>query len=1517
MAQEIDRIINLLEEIKALNTVNGNTNTQRFENVENKWSMLKERKFSSFLKAYNDLIGKTLENKISVTSQKLELIEETLKSIRKTQKDSPSDVLSVNIQSFYEFGKSAASDLKKVKSNFSFMNNRQVNIKLSEISSNYTNRLVDVISDLNTIVSDLQNYDWRKHKLTFKKQISILTSCLLEIKDTFSESDITEYSLASILSNVITGEKLKLTFGAICAVIDKTEDIREYLENSGKNYESESVDLNYFQGKINDISNQTKNTREILGKIAQNINLIPDTTDLEKSVGLIYGNLENLYNELNRFKVNNVSIISKITSLNEDFSTVKTIISDLCSAASSKIEESLNKISFIPEVGNIKQHIAKIVSSPMKKEDIFSILNIEDSEIQNSEPQETVDKLNVSDFDQNKEEFNNIYPQQTSDIKNWFSDSGVSEDPSKQTEESAFVEEYKSIPSRTELEQDHIRENLISLSDYIDNNLKHSEAKIQNDILELRELLNNRLSGFSDNTSNGIRKDIENYFNEVKSLLSTSSDEVTIQKLSEIEEKLSDVQVFSKEQFDIITRKLFECEDTIDKPQISGENLSSSTSEILSLKSQIEDLAKSFAGLTLNGESDGNVSKFISDKLSELASNLEELNENIQNGIQQGFTYNSELIEEKSSALLSVIKELRHASTDNIELFERLTVTDNKLIDIKQELELVNTDVTSGMNSISSSLLEKLEEIKSILQNSSAPQSNDELKDLVQKIKELKDGSQDSNADDTYENIIKKLDDTHNSIRDFVLGDIDSVIIKVDNLREYITDKIESIVPPNPKEMKELNKFVSQIADFKKNNTDFFSKMETTINENIDSSREEIKSMLSVALNNKEILSAIENLKEIFTSRIEDLDIQDLDDSDEPEIVEENSEYFQKISDSIKSDFNKFADQIDELSGQNADIENILNSINDKIDDLKVLKNEDQSKSIVGENNFDFVKAFDLLSKDIKRLKILADKSGQGLVNPPKEWLAEIKSYLIDEDIRSLIEDINQKVDILVVSSDPEKTDNTEVKRLLDVLNSKVDILAANDNYGEIEELADSLHEKIDTLSQNSTIEIDNSQIISMLETLNKKIDIISQSDNSEQIESLSDSDMQITSMLETLNKKIDIIAQSDNSEQIADLSDSDMQITSMLETLNHKIDIIAESGQDENLEDIKNLILEQKDYIDKLEPNAKLDTFKKCLTELASEVNNPGEIQKTLKDMKESIMDAVVTIFNQVSFVEETEDIKDFVEEKTDKIAKELEEVTRQIKQIAAADNSEEYTYSMQDIETDLAKLRLALNELQNNAIESQSDELTNITDTLNRITYSVDALTQDEIQDLKTDITNLKEQTKQLLLSSDASFSTLNNDIAYKVDNVTQLLEKSNDSDKVMRQALIYMGEWIDSASESMNRISTNSDEIINIKNTIEELKDELPEHGEILSSIDEKFDEQQEHLNYVEKQISKIENLEARFEQQEERIDRLEANLDKILSVVEDIDSSGLMRKVDKIDKQLAKLSSNIEKLASYVD
>ena len=98
---------------------------------------------------------------------------------------------------------------------------------------------------------------------------------------------------------------------------------------------------------------------------------------------------------------------------------------------------------------------------------------------------------------------------------------------------------------------------------------------------------------------------------------------------------------------------------------------------------------------------------------------------------------------------------------------------------------------------------------------------------------------------------------------------------------------------------------------------------------------------------------------------------------------------------------------------------------------------------------------------------------------------------------------------------------------------------------------------------------------------------------------------------------------------------------------------------------------------------------------------------------------------------------------------------------------------------------------------------------------------------------------------------------------------------------------------------------------------MKKSVPEQIDILNSIEEKFDEQQERLAFFEKQIAKLGGLEDKFEAQQERIDRLEMSLEKILTAVEDIDDSKVNRKIDKIDKQLAKLSTNIEKLASYVD
>ena len=260
---------------------------------------------------------------------------------------------------------------------------------------------------------------------------------------------------------------------------------------------------------------------------------------------------------------------------------------------------------------------------------------------------------------------------------------------------------------------------------------------------------------------------------------------------------------------------------------------------------------------------------------------------------------------------------------------------------------------------------------------------------------------------------------------------------------------------------------------------------------------------------------------------------------------------------------------------------------------------------------------------------------------------------------------------------------------------------------------------------------------------------------------------------------------------------------------------------------------------------------------------------------------------------------------------------VTKQLKHLTSAEPSNDYSYTMQDIETDLSKMRIALNELHNSTLETTAPYLNTISDSIDKINSRVDSLTQDEIQDLKSDIIGLKQETMNLLASSNAAYSALNSDLTNKVSIVATLVKKSNETTDVMRKALIYIGEWIDSASESMNKITDNSETISEIKSSLEIFNNTIPEHSKLLENIQETIETQQEKLQYIDKNITKIKNIEDIFARQEERIDRLESNIDKVLSALEDMDNNNISRKVDKIEKQLNKLGTNIEKLASYVD
>lgn len=1487
----------------------------------------------------------------------------------------------------------------------------------------------DLIKNTDLLVDRLDNLPTHEDMATLNSNQLSLVENLQEVatKDDFEQLASKSDDIEEMIDSLNFDDEFKSIYG-------KTSNIEDWLKESKIKENAQEIanqiETKAEQKDVLEILNSTNVLVEKLSTISQ----ISNAENMVKTLTDIYSQIEDLKTDfLNTTELHNESAISKLE----------------------EIQNKLNYSATSEELANITENLKDFTQTII----IDSKDNAENIEQSKKLQQELIEKIDAIDFSE-------IHKKLSQNIETLSNDIRVTIDENNEKVQNQVAE---------------LDSKLVSLSEYLNSNLTPNNEEIKNSINDIKEIILQNKKSFNEIQDDNFNKtsNIEEYIEELKTILDTSNsgiDENIKAQFLNIEETLAKFNETNDSQISKILEKLEDLTNFAD-----NKNETSSISDIEEIKNQLQELGKSFVDIKSTSEKD--VAQFVANKLDELGTNLNTLTANIETGLQSGFSYNSELIEEKTAALLEFIKELRHASTDNIELYERLTVTDNKLMDFQQELELINTDVLSGLNEKTDKMIKELAPIKEMIsclavQIPDGPQ-NEKVKeqlgllhqsvqnDLTECTKYSKTAL--NKLEETYQRISQDLAQTENNLRDFILGDIDSVIIKIDNLKADLEKIPSRPITPNAEQMQEYNDFVAQIEEFKNEQKEYISDLakdiKTNINENIQAKHDEIKSMLAVAINNKEIINAINDLKKLFKTKAKQLvENQEGPDSIETDEDFENNEIEKvfeeskndKIIAEIKEDFSNFTKMISQLSGENSEIISVLNSIKDKIDTITVIKkereltetdlnedadiqdfdididdddsqdikaesdfeeeafnNEDETNNgdeiIVGSENFDFLKAFDLLKQDINNLRadierVLPQQNKSSIPSLGNDnlllslnnkiellaktlnrnWLEEVKEYIESSDIHSMLEEINSKIDILTLSDNSEWI--SEIKQALDQLNGneeagdsklhsmlsliseKIDILAASDNYDLIEDVRDEILDALQNIQPKS----DNSEIKDLINSLDAKIDILADTDSTIQlsdlrvaIDSIEDKidalalagedsaeidDIKTTlktieneinklnneqavqgseysEIFDTIKDSLDVIEykieSGETEENIKKLSETDAKITSMLELLNHKIDIISSSEDSlnaaEDIEDVKQLILAQTDYIERFERNSKTDAVKKCLKELTEEVNylssnsntNSKQVQKAMKDMKESIMAAVVTIFEQVSFVEETEDIKDFVEEKTDVINQNLVEVTKQLKQITSSTEDTDYNYSMQDIESDLAKLRLALNELQNNSIESQSSELSNISDTLYKITSSVEELqnsmTQDDIKDLKYDINNGLEGIGK----------NLTNQISRKVDKVTKLLEKSSDSDKVMRQALIYMGEWIDSASESMNKISTNSDEIVDVKSAIEDLKSSMPEHKEILTSLEEKFDEQQERLSYFEKQISKLGTLEDRFDEQQERIDRLEMTIEKVLSAVEDIDDSRVTRKIDKIDKQLAKLSTNIEKLASYVD
>ena len=1565
MAHDIEKIMNLLDDIQRTNNIHADSLDRSLSAISSKLDISSKEGGPELLKAYISELSKSVEDKYSSTLYKIEDIEKALKAIYDSQDNSVKgsdlkelfEILSKNINNFYTEARQQKAIISGIESKISDLTNNKTDKEdilrtisllrndFGNINASYKSSFDDISSTLKAVLSSIKSVDPLNTGKTVITQIDIMFKSIHEIASTLQNVSDRESEIEKILVNVVTNEELKITQGIIDSIIEKTNEIGDKLTTVAQKSDIEELNRSIdtlYQSQISqsDISEQTENIqnqaeeiKQTLSKVAQHIDNIPDASELSKELIKLHEQIEILSGDINT--ADNTSDIAAMTDeikiLREEFDTIKNIIVDFNEVISGKVANMAKSASF--DASDFKQIILDLSEKFPQADDISRIL--EENQTLNEINEKTnyiskqldilpAIKENVEDLVHKlpnvdiREEISTIY-NKTNSIENWLkkssSDIKIENVVPYSDDSTTFerlhkkldsmkddIEDVKDFGEKILRNNNDVENNIVSINEFIKNNSFTDEQYIKNELEKIKSMIETNVQDI-DNVEDPDINSIKDYLDQIKELINLNSNGELYNKLLSIEDSIVNNHTFNESAFSQILERINNFKYSSDSD--TNNQIENAINELVSMRNQIDSLQKQFDN-SFNGSSPDNaqdiyssrIEEFISDKLSDINNNLTQVTNSAGEKLEQGFAYQANLLEQKTAKLQEFIEQLSSEKNISSGLENKLSDAGDILDDFRQELQFASTDISDGIAKNTANILNEILPIKEMIDDISKNISSIGLKKEVEEFNDTLENAPElseirTDIEDLYGRLTEKFIENENSIKDFVLTDTDSIIIKLDNLRDYVEKTLDSFVPPDTSNMKELNEFIKNINDFKDSQAQLISLTAEEIKQEIITQSDEIKSLLTVANNHDAIIAAIEDLKKSFKSA--KTKAKSKTDSTEEAVYNED------LTAELKEEFEKYTKIIEKLSDDNTQIKEILTNIgeridkaplnnsNEKISEGSEITDEDfeiSDEDIFGNDKFDIVQAFDILQHDISELKDSID---------------EVKNDTDDKNSLK-IPSINNSGVMMSVNS-----------KLDEVLKS------LNNNW-----LKD-----IQNYIETSKISVD-----AKLDSIESKLDIfVSDTTNTDILNEVSDTLNEINDSVSGIVPRIEEITPVIEEK----LTESDKKLSTMLEELNQKIGLIGNGTNTEELNDIKSLIGEQKGYIEKLEPSEKLEAFKKCLDEISFEVNalatdsnaDNEKLDKTIKDMKESLMSAVITIFDQVSFVEESEDIKDFVEERTDEINQNIALITQQLKQLSSSGETQNYTYTMQDIETDLAKLRLALKELQENKEPEKTVDFSEITEKLHSINSSVDLLTQDEIKELKSEISELKQQTQFLIATSDKSYDAintgiegfgekLNENLSDKVDKLSKMLENSAQSDKVIKQALIYMGEWIDSASQSINKISSNSEEISNINNVIKEIEDLKSTISlNANDTIEQKIDNWSEQIKSLENKFSKMESLESQLDEQQERIDRLEKNIDKILELIENLEDPAVSRKIDKIEKQISKLGTNIEKLASYVD
>ena len=1029
---------------------------------------------------------------------------------------------------------------------------------------------------------------------------------------------------------------------------------------------------------------------------------------------------------------------------------------------------------------------------------------------------------------------------------------------------------------------------------------------------ELRSSFSDIKTGFSSDIASNISdlklhlgdvvESLRNYVSELNDNSETSKkvvDEKISKKLLAMETAIENCSDVYEDKMATLQVKLAEFAQNVQNTSSDvNEKISSSIEELGDIKQEIVSVQDALG--EVKSSADEKTEKFLmllDENVKEILTAIENLEKSTLKDINSSINENIDLIENKFSTVLDVLEKFNSETGLAGSIEEKFSA-------LKQEIGLVNTDITGTIQSSRDEILQNFEDIKKSFDDFSDYDFNKLMADLKILLEtSFMNFSVDVNGElASSSEAIMRLEQAYKDIFNKITLIEDCVSEKLQNDIELLNITIET----NSKNLQCL------------------------FEEKLDEYIGDMKSQIANMLEDTRVVDAISNTKEEINVKLDV--VLDKQDNIEKNITETISNNAEDVSNKIYGNIFSLGEELKNH------IKSTCNEVVEKTVDQTVKQTVEQTVEKCDTSKCE--ENIDILNQKVDALVLSTDKD---------EILNSIDE--LGESAEQANNVLNEKIDILVSSTDKDEILNSldelgaKTEQANDVLNQKIDALVISTDNEEILHSLEEIEAKADKTGSDLT---------ETLESLIARVDIIASDDSlksdleniTEKLDDFEENTEYFKNALDTLSNKVDIIA-ADNSldmlyDKFDEFSETEDKVAEMLTALHQKVDVIAMDDNDfdieEEIDDIKELIFEQRKYFE-VASDEKANAIDKYLKDVLLKLDNV-DLEKNSEDIKETIMNALVSLVDQISFVEETEEIKDFVEEKTDAIKQGLIEVQNQLRQLASPDDDFGYSYTLQDVESDIAKLRVAITHLSGNDFENLSGDIKKI---VNSVEGLETTLTQEQIIGLKGNIEKLNEdilsissRTNKILLTSDESNKALNDGLnnfgslvekledrleyldnteaterlERKIESIQSMAVESANADKVFHQVMMYLGEWIDTTTENISSITEKTSEINLIKENVNDVIEKVSDIQDIKDNIEEL-------RSAVPEKSELLSELENKFEQQEARIDRLEMKLEKILLTLEEKDDMVLNRKVDKIEKMLSRLGTNIEKLTSYVD